>query len=39
VRWGGEHCSRAAQLAEELTRFGWTEGEIVALLRPCGMVR
>jgi len=35
VRWGGEHCGRAAQLADELTRFGWTESEVVALLRPC----
>lgn len=39
VRWGGEHCSRAAQLADELLRFGWTQSEVVALLRPCGAVR
>jgi spermidine synthase len=35
VRWGGAHCRRAAMAASELTRFGWTDGEIVALLRPC----
>jgi spermidine synthase len=35
VRWGGDHCSRAAVVASELTRFGWTDGEVVALLRPC----
>jgi spermidine synthase len=39
VRWGGEHCARAAQLADELTRFGWTESEVVALLRPCRVGR
>jgi len=39
VRWGGEHCSRAAQLADELLRFGWTQSEVVALLRSCGAGR
>ncbi len=36
VRWGGEHCRRAAELAGELGRFGWTDREIVDLLRGCG---
>lgn len=35
VRWGGAHCSRAAQVGSEMTRFGWTDGEVLALLRPC----
>jgi predicted membrane-bound spermidine synthase len=35
VRWGGEHCPRAAQLASEMNRFGWTDDEVLALLRPC----
>jgi spermidine synthase len=35
ARWGGEWCARAAQLAEELTRFGWTTREYLGLLRPC----
>jgi len=35
LRWGGEHCRRAAQLADELTRFGWTDSEVVLLLRRC----
>ena len=35
ARLGGEHCVRAAELAEEMPRFGWEPKEIVALLRPC----
>ncbi|MFI5208121.1 MAG: hypothetical protein ACHQX4_08890, partial [Gemmatimonadales bacterium] len=35
VRWGGEHCPHAAQLASEMNRFGWTDDEVLALLRPC----
>ncbi|MEK6767960.1 MAG: fused MFS/spermidine synthase [Gemmatimonadota bacterium] len=35
ARWGGEHCRRAAELVEQLPRFGWTEKEAVSLLRPC----
>lgn len=35
ARWGGEHCARAAEMAEELTRFGWTTREIVDLLKAC----
>ncbi len=35
-RWGGEHCRRAAELASELERFGWTDREIVGLLHGCG---
>lgn len=35
ARWGGEHCRRAAELAEQLPRFGWTEREAISLLRPC----
>jgi spermidine synthase len=36
ARWGGEHCRRAAELASELGRFGWTDAEIVELLARCG---
>ena len=36
VRWGGTHCRRAAEIAEELDRFGWTDSEIVDLIRGCG---
>jgi hypothetical protein len=36
TRWGGQHCRRAAELAMELTRFGWTDREIVGLIRGCG---
>jgi tetratricopeptide (TPR) repeat protein len=36
LRWGGTHCRRAAQLAAELERFGWTAAEIVQLLETCG---
>jgi tetratricopeptide (TPR) repeat protein len=36
VRWGGTHCRRAAELATELSRFGWTDKEIVAIIRGCG---
>jgi spermidine synthase/tetratricopeptide (TPR) repeat protein len=35
ARWGGEHCRRAAELATELLRFGWTDREVVSLLAPC----
>ena len=35
TRWGGDHCSRAAVVGDELSRFGWTDGEKLALLRPC----
>jgi len=36
ARWGGTHCRRAAELASELGRFGWTDAEIVELLARCG---
>lgn len=36
ARWGGRHCARAAELASELERFGWTYDEIVELLARCG---
>jgi spermidine synthase len=39
IRWGGEHCRRAAELADELGRFGWTESEKVLLLRRCAARR
>lgn len=35
ARWGGEHCARAAETADAMSRFGWTEREKVDLLRPC----
>ena len=35
LRWGGTHCRRAAELVDELTRFGWTDREKVELLRRC----
>ena len=35
ARWGGDHCRRAAELAEQLPRFGWTEQEVISLLSPC----
>ena len=35
ARWGGQHCRRAAELAEQLSRFGWTDAEALSLLRPC----
>ncbi len=35
VRWGGNHCARGAELADEMTRFGWTDREKVDLLRRC----
>ena len=35
ARGGPAGCRRAAALAEQLTRFGWREGEMVSLLRPC----
>ena len=35
LRWGGQRCRRAAELVDELTRFGWTEGEKIELLRRC----
>jgi tetratricopeptide (TPR) repeat protein len=34
-RGGSGGCRRAAELAEELPRFGWREDELVTLLRPC----
>ncbi len=37
VRWGDQHCPRAAQLASEMNRFGWTDDEVLALLRPCAV--
>jgi hypothetical protein len=39
ARWGGEHCARAAEMADEMSRFGWTEKEKLDLLRPCGRRR
>ena len=35
VRWGGEHCARAADLVDEMSRFGWTDREKLDLLRRC----
>jgi spermidine synthase len=35
LRQGPAQCADAAHLASELTRFGWSDSEIVALLRPC----
>ena len=35
ARWGGQHCARAAELADQMTKFGWTEKEKVDLLSPC----
>jgi spermidine synthase len=35
ARWGGEHCRRAAELASELPRFGWTDREVLSLIRGC----
>ncbi len=35
ARWGGRHCARAAELASELERFGWTAAEVLELLARC----
>jgi spermidine synthase len=35
ARGGSAGCRRAAELAEQLPRFGWREDEIISLLRPC----
>jgi tetratricopeptide (TPR) repeat protein len=35
ARWGGERCRRAAELASEMPRFGWTDREVVGLLASC----
>ena len=35
ARWGGEHCQRAAELASELPRFGWTNREARSLVGRC----
>jgi spermidine synthase len=35
ARWGGPQCRRAAELSDELYRFGWEPPEIRALLQPC----
>jgi len=34
-RWGGTHCARAADLAGQLGRFGWTRREVDGLLANC----
>ncbi len=39
ARWGGEHCARAADLADQMTRFGWTDKEKLDLLGPCARKR
>ena len=38
ARGGPAGCRRAAAFAEQLTRFGWREREMIALLRPCAAV-
>jgi len=35
ARGGALGCRRAQELASQLPRFGWRDGEIVTLLRPC----
>ena len=35
ARGGPLGCRRAEELARQLDRFGWRDGEIVRLLRPC----
>lgn len=35
TRGGSAGCRRAAELAEQLPRFGWREDEVLRLLRPC----
>lgn len=35
ARWGGSQCRRAAELSDELYRFGWRTSEAAALLQPC----
>ena len=35
ARGGSAGCRRAAELAEQLPRFGWREDEVLTLLRPC----
>jgi spermidine synthase len=35
ARGGSAGCRRAAELAEQLPRFGWRQGEVLTLLRPC----
>jgi spermidine synthase len=35
ARGGAAGCRRAAELAAQLPRFGWRDGEILGLLRPC----
>jgi len=35
ARGGSAGCRRAAELAEQLPRFGWREDEVLGLLRPC----
>ncbi len=35
LRWGTEHCADAERVAAELGRFGWTDREILGLLRGC----
>ena len=35
LRIAGERCRQAAELAEEMYRFGWTTGEAASLLQPC----
>jgi spermidine synthase len=35
ARGGPTGCRRAAELAEQLPRFGWRDEEVLGLLRPC----
>jgi spermidine synthase len=35
ARWGGPKCARAAELAAELPRFGWTDREVLRLIGRC----
>ncbi len=35
LRWGADHCGEAERVAAELGRFGWTDREIVGLMRGC----
>lgn len=39
TRGGSTGCRRAAELAEQLPRFGWRDEEILGLLRPCMSAR